>query len=69
MASFHANIGWERPRKRENKKNRPDGFLPRPGKRNSKEIAKKFKKLENTIIAFFKAKIGWKRPRKRENKK
>ena len=27
MASFQANIGWERPRKRE-KKNSSDGFLP-----------------------------------------
>ena len=28
MASFHAKIGWERPRKIENKKNRSDEFLP-----------------------------------------
>ena len=35
---------------------------------NSKKIAKKFKKLKNTIMASFKAKIGWKRSRKRENK-
>ena len=28
MASFQANIGWERPRKREKKKNSSDGFLP-----------------------------------------
>ena len=26
--SFQAKIGWERPRKRENKKNHSDGFLP-----------------------------------------
>ena len=31
--------------------------------------SKKFKKLENTIIASFQAKISWERPRKRENKK
>ena len=37
MASFQANIGWERLRKRENKKNRPDGFLPDP----ENEIQKK----------------------------
>ena len=36
---------------------------------NSKKIAKKLKKLENTIIASFQAKIGWERPRKGENKK
>ena len=35
---------------------------------NSKKIAKKFKKLKNTIMASFQAKIGWKRQRKRENK-
>ena len=35
---------------------------------NSKQIAKKFKKLKNTVVASFHAKIGWKRLRKRENK-
>ena len=35
---------------------------------NSKKIAKKFEKLNNTIMASFQAKIGWKRKRKRENK-
>ena len=35
---------------------------------NSKKIAKKFKKLNNTIMAPFLAKIGWKRMRKGENK-
>ena len=34
----------------------------------SKKIAKKFKKLKNTIMASFEAKIGWKRSKKRENK-
>ena len=34
---------------------------------NSKKIIKKFKKLENTIIASFHAKIGWEMPRKSEN--
>ena len=32
-------------------------------------MGKKFKKLENTIMASVQAKIDWKRPRKRENKK
>ena len=41
----------------------------RPVTENSKKIVKKFKKLENTIIASFQARIGWERPRKRENKK
>ena len=35
---------------------------------NSKQIAKKFKKIKNTIVASFQAKIGRKRLRKRENK-
>ena len=28
MASLQAKISWERPRKRENKKNRSDEFVP-----------------------------------------
>ena len=35
---------------------------------NSKTIAKKFKKLKNSLLALFQAKIGLKRLRKRENK-
>ena len=35
---------------------------------NSKKIAKKFKKLKNTIMDSFQAKIGWKMMRKGENK-
>ena len=35
---------------------------------NSKNIAKKLKKLNNIIMASFQAKIGWKTQRKRENK-
>ena len=35
---------------------------------NFKKIAKKFKKLNNTIMALFQAKIDWKRQRMRENK-
>ena len=34
---------------------------------NSQKIAKKFKKLKNTIMVSFQAKIGWRRLRKREN--
>ena len=40
----------------------------RPVIENSTKLAKKFKKLKNTITASFQAKIGWKRLRKRENK-
>ena len=35
---------------------------------NSKKIAKKFKKLKNTIMDSFEAKIGWNSLRKRESK-
>ena len=35
---------------------------------NSQKIAKKFKKLKNTIMVSFQAKIGWRRLRKRANK-
>ena len=34
---------------------------------NSKKIAKKLKKLKNTIMDSFQSKIGWRRMRKREN--
>ena len=40
----------------------------RPVVENTIKIAKKFKKLKNTIMASFQAKIGWERPRKRETK-
>ena len=32
-------------------------------------MAKKLKKLKNTIMTSFQAKIGWERPRKREKLK
>ena len=35
---------------------------------NSKQIAKKFKKLKNTVVASFQVKIGRKMLQKRENK-
>ena len=51
---------------RENKKKSFRCGPTRPVIESSKKIAKKFKNLENTIIASFQAKIGWERPRKRE---
>ena len=65
MASFPAKISWNRPRKRENK-----NYRSVPTRRvieNSKKIAKKFKKLKNSIMDSFQAKIRSKRQRKREN--
>ena len=53
-------------RKRENKNYR--SVPTRCIMENSKEIAKKLKKLKNTTMASFQAKIGWKIPRKREYK-
>ena len=42
-------------------------IIPNPIE-NSKKIAKKFRKLKNTIMASFQGKTGWQWPRKRENK-
>ena len=43
MASFQAKIGWEKPRKRENNKNRSDEFLPDPAQRIPKKQEKNSK--------------------------
>ena len=52
-------------RKLKKKKKKSFQCVPtRPEIENSKKIAKKFKKLENKIIASFQAKIGCKSPRK-----
>jgi len=69
MNSFQAKIGWKKMRKREIKiivmlRSVPTLCVIE----NSKQIAKKLKKLKNTIVASFQAKIGRKRLRKRENK-
>ena len=69
IASFRTKLGWEKLRKRENKKKSFQRVPTRPVIENSKKNCKKFKKLQNTIIASFQAKIGWERPRKGENKK
>ena len=64
MNSFQAKIGWKKMRRREIKIIVPFRSLPnRCVIENSKQIAKKFKKLKNTIVASFQAKIGRKRPR------
>ena len=66
MASFQAKIGWKMPGKRIKKVS--FRFVPtRREIQNSNKIAKKLKKLKNTIMASFQAKI-WKRQRKIENK-
>ena len=53
---------------KEKKKNRSDVVLADLN-RKLKKKAKKFKKLENTVVASFQAKIGCERLRKREKKK
>ena len=67
MASFQAKIGWESPRKRENKNYHSDQFLSNTLQGIPKKIAKNFKKLKNTTMASFPAKTGWDRPKKGEN--
>ena len=71
MAYFQAKIGWKSQGKRENKNYRSVPFRSVPTRHvieNSKKMAKKFKKLKNTIMTSFQAKMGWKMMRKRENK-
>ena len=66
MASFQGKIGWKRPKIGENKNycSVPAGHVIK----NSKKMAKKFKKLKNTIMSSFQSNIGWERPRNIENK-
>ena len=70
MASILAKIGWKRMRKRENKKQKSSlRFVSTQCViENSKNIAKKLKKLKNTVMYSFQAKIGWKNMGKGENK-
>ena len=69
MNSFQAKIGRKMMRNREIKVIVPFRSVPaRCVIENSKQIAKKLKKLKNTIVASFEANIGRKRLRKRENK-
>ena len=68
MASFQSKIGSKRPRKTENKSYRSVSFLSGTKQKIKKKIAKKFKKLKNTIMNSFQTKISGKMIRKRENK-
>ena len=68
MASFQAKIGWKWPRKRQKYK-LSFRFVPTQCViENSKKIAKKFKKLQNTVTPSFQAKIRGETLRKGENK-
>ena len=67
MNPFQAKIDRKMMRKREIKVIVPFRFVPaRCVTENSKQIAEKFKKLKNTIVAW-QAKIGLKRLGNREN--
>ena len=68
MVSFQSKIGWKRPRKTENKSYRSVSFLSGTKQKIKKKIAKKFKKLKNTIMNSFQTKISGKMMSKRENK-
>ena len=69
MNSFQAKVSWKNIRKREIKFIVPfRSVATRCVIENSKQIAKKFKKLKNTVLASFQAKIGRKSLRKGENK-
>ena len=69
MDSYQAKIGWKRMRKSEIKIIVPFRSVPtRREIETLKRIAKKFKKLKNSIMASIQSKIGWKRARKTENK-
>ena len=68
MATFQAKIGWKSPRKSENKNYRSVPLLPDAWQKIPKKIAKKFKKLKNSVMALYQAKVGRKRPGKRENR-
>ena len=68
MAPFQAKIGWKTQRMRETKNLHSIPFrfyLTR--NRKFQKNSKKFKKLNNTIMASFQAKIGSKRSRNRKN--
>ena len=56
MASFQYKIGWKRPRKTENNNHRSVSFLPDAKQKIKKKIAKKFKKLKNTLWIHIKPK-------------
>ena len=70
MASSLAKIGLKRPRKRQNNNYRfvPFRSYTTRNRKLKKKMAKKFKKLKNTIMASFQDKIGWKMQRKSENR-
>ena len=64
MALFQAQSRSEKARKERKSKSLFRSVPTRRVIENFKKIAKKFKKLKNTIMGSFQAKIGWKMQRK-----
>ena len=58
MASFKGRIGWNRPRKKENKYCRSISFLLNSYQKIPKKQQKYSKNLKNTIMAPIDATIG-----------
>ena len=72
MATSLAKISWERPRKRENKKNRSDEFVPDLQLKIPKKKSKKIQKIKKHHYCFFSSqyKLGKaEKERKKKNKK
>ena len=51
MASFQVKIDWEWPRKRENKRNRSEEFLPYKQQKIKKKKSKKIEKIKKKKTA------------------
>ena len=60
MASFQSKIGRKSPRKTKNKNYRSVSFLPDAKQKIKKKIAKRFKKLKNTLWIHIQPKQGGK---------
>ena len=56
IPSFQVKIGWESPRKRENKKNKSDGFLPNREQKIPKKQQKNSKIQKTPSYLLFKPK-------------
>ena len=68
MDSFQTKMSGKMMRWRENKNYCSVPFQPDAKQKIPKQIAKKFKKLKNTIMNSFQTEISGKRMRKRENR-
>ena len=68
MASFQANIGWKRLRKREKKKNRFVSFRPYSSRnRKFQKNSKKIQKNKKYSYVFFSSENRFEKDEKRRN--